>query len=322
MMKVFSWSLALVLLFVFSFLVWQNIPFPCKDPIRYSLGTFDARFGLTEEEFLAEVATAEKVWEDVLGKDLFSFAEDAPFKINLVFDERQAQTIEGKKLAESLDKAKAAQQTLTEKNKAALGAYDAALMEYEALLVSFKTRLKEYNEEVDVWNKKGGATREAYEKLGEESKTLENSQNTLEAKREKVNGLANTVNRFSKEQVQVVDKYNDQVDGYVKLYGEPRNFDQGDYIQTTINIYQFDDASHLRLVLAHELGHALGIGHVEGPISIMYPIMGGQDITLLRATSIDESALRESCDPSLHRILQRLASRYKFGAEEESKGNE
>jgi predicted Zn-dependent protease len=38
-----------------------------------------------------------------------------------------------------------------------------------------------------------------------------------------------------------------------------------------IRVYRFDDDDDLRLVLAHELGHAMGLGHSELAGSIMSP---------------------------------------------------
>ena len=45
-------------------------------------------------------------------------------------------------------------------------------------------------------------------------------------------------------------------------------------------------------VLVHELGHALGIGHVENPDSIMYSYSIGETLTL---SEEDLAALKEVC---------------------------
>jgi hypothetical protein len=279
------------------------------------LGSFDARFGIAEAEFLKEISVAEKVWEDASGKNLFAFAPDAPFRIYLVFDERQEQTLEGQKLDRSFGETQAKQETLAEKNAASFALYDKTLKEYEASLAAFEKRLTRYNSEVEKWNEEGGAPPEEYAKLQDEAEKLSILQKKLEDMRQKVNALADTVNRFSKEQVRVVEKYNSQVEGYVKRYGEPEDFDQGMYGGTSIDIYQFDDRAHLRLVLVHELGHALGIGHVSDPLAIMYHLMAEQDPEALALAVADRTELRGACAATPGNIWKKLSWRYRLLAE-------
>lgn len=315
MMRIFFRAILFAVLAGTVFFAWQSIPFPCEQPLEYSLGSFDARFGIAEAEFLKEISVAEKVWEDASGKNLFAFAPDAPFRINLVFDERQERTLDGQELDQSLEETKARQETLAEKNAASFALYERTLKEYEASLAAFEKRLTRYNSEVEKWNEEGGAPPEEYEKLEDEAEALKDLQKKLENKRRQVNALADTVNRFSKEQVRVVDKYNSQVEGYVKRYGEPKDFDQGMYGGTSIDIYQFDDRAHLRLVLVHELGHALGIGHVSDPLAIMYYLMEQQDPDALELTAADRMALSGACAATPGNIWKKLSWRYRLLAE-------
>lgn len=315
MMKVFLRFILLVFLVGVLVFAWNSIVLPCEEPLAYSLGSFDARFGITEAEFLKEIARAEKVWEDALGRDLFVSAPDASFKINLIFDERQEQTLAGQKLDQSFSETKTVQGTLAEKNAASFVLYNKTLKEYDTSLAAFEKRLVQYNGEVEKWNKQGGAPEDEYKKLQDEAAKLAALQKQLEERRQKVNALAETVNQFSKEQVRVVDKYNSQVEGYVKRYGEPTDFDQGDYGGTDIHIYQFDDRAHLRLVLAHELGHALGIGHVDDPLAIMYYLMEQQDPEALQLTRSDQSALSGVCAPSFQNIFRMFSLRYQSVSE-------
>lgn len=315
MMRVFFRAILFAVLAGALVFAWQGIPFPCEEPLAYSLGSLDPRFGITEAEFLKEIAGAEQVWEDATGKNLFVFAPGAPFKINLVFDERQERTFDGQELDQSLEETKARQETLAEKNVASFALYDKTFKEYEASLGSFEKRLVRYNREVEQWNKEGGAPRDEYEKLQDEAEKLLILQKQLEDMRQKVNALADTVNRFSKEQVRVVEKYNTQVEKYVGRYGEPKDFDQGDYGGTAINIYQFDDRAHLRLVLAHELGHALGIGHVSDPLAIMYHLMERQDPETLALAAADRTELSGACAATPGNIWRKLSFRYRLMAE-------
>src|SRR5687767_4241301 len=70
----------------------------CEEPLKYSLGTIDPRFGLDEEEFMNMIQRAEHAWEDAVNLELFIYDEGTPFKINLIYDDRQKRTDEAKDL--------------------------------------------------------------------------------------------------------------------------------------------------------------------------------------------------------------------------------
>ena len=77
---------------------------------------------------------------------------------------------------------------------------------------------------------------------------------------------------------------------YNALYGEHRHFHKGEYDGKDITIYQYRDLADLILILTHELGHALGLAHVNDPKAVMYEILGKQDLETLTLTSTDVCA--------------------------------
>ncbi|HVW82770.1 MAG TPA: matrixin family metalloprotease [Candidatus Paceibacterota bacterium] len=73
-------------------------------------------------------------------------------------------------------------------------------------------------------------------------------------------------------------------------------FEEGEYTQDSsgrrITIYEFIGTSQLERVLAHEFGHALGLGHNNDPASIMYAENESGNLT---PTAEDLTALKAVC---------------------------
>lgn len=307
-MKTFLQYGFLGVLVVGLFFVWYQVPLPCEDPIAYSVGILDARFGLSESEFLKVIATAENHWEQALGRELFRYVPESTFAINLIFDDRQERTIEAERLESSLVKTKGTKETLEQKQETVLERYEGVRQEYESLLASFQKRLAVYNAEVEKWNKRGGAPEDIFEELENVSRALKKESAALETKRQELNRLVEELNAFSARTVALVDAYNEEVSQYVHRYGEPREFDQGEYVGEEINIYQYDDLPHLELVLVHELGHALGLIHGTDPTAVMYHLMRDQSLDPIVLSAEDTMLLRAHCNQTVWNILQERLS--------------
>ena len=72
-------------LVVSLFFLWENVlRAPCSRVIEYDIGSFDERFNIKKEAFLAYVELAEIPWEEKTEKQLFRSAPGAEFKINLI----------------------------------------------------------------------------------------------------------------------------------------------------------------------------------------------------------------------------------------------
>lgn len=268
---------------------------PCKKPLTYSLGNIDPRFEISNDEFLAIVEKAEKDWESKVGKDIFEYDPDSAFKINLVYDERQERSKEYQVLEEKLQEVESVQKNIGGEYESLAAERKKELDKYEKDLDEYQKDLNDYNKEVDYWNNQGGAPEADYEKLKKEKKALEERSQELEKERQQINDLTGKMNDLARKEKQIVSGYNREVSTYSDKYGASREFDQGVYTGKEINVYQFNAENDLELVMTHELGHYLGIDHLENPKSIMYYLIGEQDLNDISPTEEDLAAVSEVC---------------------------
>lgn len=255
--------LCIILVIGGALYLWNDYIAPCNRPLAYEVGTVDSRQSYTRTEFLALVEKGENMWEKSTGRDLFVYKPGSRLKINLLYDERQ-------------------KNYTTRKNEAAaLGNTEANLANEKSNLdqkqALYESHVESYNREVNRWNGRGGAPRNVQTTLENQRKLLENEQQALQ----------NLVEAYNAS----VREYNAQVGDLNALAheettaGEARRGDQ-------VNVFVVEKSQNDVTLLAHELGHALGLGHVEADNSIMYyRLLQG----LTSPSQTDREALNNLC---------------------------
>ncbi|HPN96470.1 MAG TPA: matrixin family metalloprotease [Candidatus Moranbacteria bacterium] len=304
MKKIFQYIL-IIILFSFWGIVLTNpesfrgaldfLKKPCSKPIKYSLGEIDPKFNLSQEEMLSITEKAEEVWEKPTGKNLFEYDPQADFKINIVFDERQERTNASKKLESQLGKLESDRENVIKEYDQLSKTYQKRLDDYNKSVSQYEERLEKYLAKVNYWNSRGGAPEDEYEDLKKEKKELDKMRNSLEAERKTINSLVGKTNTLADKENKIVENYNSNLSTYKNKYGEASQFDKGVYDGEKINIFQFNEVEDLRLTIVHELGHALGIEHLGDSTSIMYYLMGDQDMENPQLSEEDIKAVKTTC---------------------------
>ena len=268
----------------------------CPTPFQYRIGVLDERFGLSQEAALTAIANAEAIWEDYADRDLFVYDPEADFPINFVFDERQALTDAEGNFRERLDRAEGVNEGIEAQYEALVSEYDDLRTEYDTESAAYDVALSAYNDVVAAVNAAGGASPEQFDELAAEQSALNARQQTLNGMVDRLNMLVDEINQIGDEGNRLIDTYNRGVEVYNNTFGDEREFTQGDYQGTEINIYTFKDQAELELVLAHELGHALSLDHVSGSNSVMFYLIGQQPEDLV-LSEYDVAEFNRVCSP-------------------------
>jgi hypothetical protein len=281
---------------------WRQIYdkyFPCKRVITYSLGEYDERFGVSQEDFLKNIEAAEAIWEKVAGKNFFEYKPDGKntLKVNLIYDYRQEATAKIKELGLAVSDTKATYDSLKAKYEALEKKYSSDKKEYEARVAAFEERQNEYNQKVDYWNDRGGAPPKEYQALAREGEALKTELAQIKKMEENLNKEAGDINALVvviNRMAQTLNINANLINNVGKDRGE--EFTEGEYRADRngeeIDIYEFSTQNKLKRLLAHELGHALGLDHVEDPKAIMYRL---NQSTSSVPTTADLTALKTHC---------------------------
>lgn len=303
-----------ILLLLAPVLVGPVPPNPdCRVPMSWRLAELDDAFGLTRDEAEAAIRQATDVWNGAADRILFYHDERNGFPVRFVHDERHASVQAGLQRRAELDE----QARVIAERRAAVEEAAAELArareEHDRQVDDLERRMAVHRQEVRYWNERGGAPEAQLRELRQAEETLARERTQVNARADRLNDEARRVNRETDQLNRMVEDYNRAVGDVGRAGAGGAPIESGRYhesrrtlgswvlsVEREIQIFQFDDRSHLVRVLAHELGHALQLGHVGEPEALMYIYADGQGVRAggegpLQLHPRDVELLRELC---------------------------
>jgi hypothetical protein len=261
----------------------------CQGQIKYRIGTLDSRFGITRDEFLRAIEDASGAWE--IHQKLFKYDPKGKLRINLVYDTRQEITQRVISVRAGIS-ARMKEVDAMEDKLHALEAF------HSDRLASYERAKDSFNEEAKHLNSDGESSGAEFKILSAKRQSLRNQQAILEAKRQELNRSADDANELSRKRETLLNRANAEADALNTSGSVGVQFEEGIYAREGdkewIDIFQFESKASLRVILAHELGHALGIRHNANSSSIMSPLIHTDRLAL---TAEDEDGLKAACPP-------------------------
>lgn len=259
--------------------------FPCSSPITYSIGAIDPGYALTPAELAAVLKEAETAWETPSRRNLFEFRPaGGAVTVNLIYDRRQAALDRLKTLGITTDQTLASYKELKARYEELSARVDAEEARLQPIIARYRQREAAYNAEVGVMNQRGAAPPGEVRRVNRARSALATQFGGIKMIEAALNADVATLNALGTTLNQLIVQLDLNVAQYNRAGSAIGRYEEGLYrVSTglqTIDLYKYTERAQLLSLLAHEMGHALGMDHVAGAGSLMYPVNSVKGLNL------------------------------------------
>lgn len=253
----------------------------CSTPLGWKLGYLDPAFNLSEDEAIAAITQAAQLWNQAFGRPLLQ-QDAAGFSIDFRYDERQQQLLKQHLLKRNLDRYDQAISPGIER-------LPQQFAELQNQIDSFNQQNARLQQDVAAYRADGPNAVREREQLLRRQQQLQQEAVWLDQQKQQLMRDQDYLNETIKQRNELLtatDAPSQQAPFEVGLM----NIKAG---KRTMTIFAFASNQDLVATVAHEFGHAFGVGHTEAAESIMYHSLNSQQAAL---TATDIAALQAQCN--------------------------
>lgn len=256
-------------------------------PLKYQIAFIDPRFQLTKEQLIEVSQQAAEIWHKETGKTYFIYDSEAQLSINLIYDDHQIIKSEQQENLNALLQKQEQWRIKNEEiilNKQEIDQLSSDLNKKKS---SLKTEFEQYQRDVTRFNQgehqyyRADELKDRQKQLEQKSENIKNESNNLNFIIQSLNLKIKELNQEQSDLTTLMTQFE------LEQKANIQTFHKGLFSHNQIQIYGYASLNDLRLTLAHEFGHALGLKHTTDPKSLMYPRLKEQDIHNFKLTDSD-----------------------------------